>query len=514
MLRSYAQCAVVLLASFPVRAQLAGDELFDTDQVIELRITFSEDDYWLQLNTNFQADNGISLSAAVSAIDLSGTYALDSVAVKLKGNSSFDLYPTSKKPMKLDFNANVNGQDYHGLKKLNLNNCWSDPTFLREKVFMDVCRREGVLAPRMVFANVYLNNVYWGLYGVVEQVDKTFLDRWLGDSQGNLFKAGDNYTPDGDGVGEEADLNYYGASATNYTGRYELKTNGTQNDWTDLIELLDLIDNSTTSNLVAALPERFELDQLLRSLALDNLFGNMDAYYGTARNYYLYHDSTTLKWNWIHWDANMAFGRYQPQWVNDVAALPATYTSPGRRLLQRVMSNATLRQAYLNQYCDLFARFTNAELDPRINTLRDLIQPYVYADLNKEYADVYFDQNVEQTVTAQSGGFWNTIPGLKSFIAERRASLLASTLDCTTAGIVEEQALALSASPNPTSGLVRIGLPPGAVWGDIRVTDATGRSVPAVLGELGVDLSALPAGGYVLRVPLPEGEARAFVMKQ
>lgn len=494
--------------------QGAGDALFDTDQVIEMRFTFPDDDYWVDLSMNHNAGLEESLWAGLEIVDNTGTHFLDSVGVRLKGNSSFDWYPTSKKPMKIDFNEFVGGQDYHGLKKLNLNNCWSDPTFMREKIFFDVSREAGVLAPRMSYANVYLNDIFWGFYALVEQVDKTFLDHRLGENDGNLFKAGDNYTPDGGGLGLEADLNHYGNSASSYAGRYELKTNETANDWTDLIELLDLIDNSTITDLANELPHAMVLDEALRSLALDNLFGNMDAYYGSARNYYLYHDSSTFQWNWIKWDANMSFGRYVPQWVNDPATLPATYASSGRRLLQRVMQMQSLRIAYLNEYCTVLDQFSNEQLDPRIDALRALIEAHVAADTNKEFANGIFALNIDQTVTAQSGQFWNTIPGLKSFIAERRSSLLNSSLNCTTAGLTELAEVEMAAFPNPTVGPVQLTLPHGVKDADILVSDALGRSVPVAVQYGRLDLSGQPAGSYVVMARTMDVEARVLVVKQ
>ncbi|HEX2616921.1 MAG TPA: hypothetical protein VHL57_05215, partial [Flavobacteriales bacterium] len=74
-------------------AQPAGDALFDTDQVIELRFTFPQVDFWAQLTTYYEAGEETSIPAALSITDLSGTYALDSVGVRLKGNSSYDFYP-------------------------------------------------------------------------------------------------------------------------------------------------------------------------------------------------------------------------------------------------------------------------------------------------------------------------------------------------------------------------------------------------------------------------------------
>lgn len=511
----YVTCLTLLLIPFQgLFAQGAGDALFDTDQVIEIRLTFADEDFWVTLSVDHATGGNLLIPADMQVTDLTGTYQLPNVGIRLKGNSSFDHYPTSKKPIKIDFNEFVQGQDYHGLKKLNLNNSWSDPTQIREKLFFDICREHGVLAPRVVFANVFLNDIPWGFYSVVEQVDKTFLDRWLGDNKGNLFKSGDNYTPNGAGLGLEADLRHYGNSASNYTGRYDLKTNETENDWTDFIALLALIDNSSTSELVNELPQRMVLSEALRSLALDNLYGNMDAYYGSARNYYLYHDSTSFKWNWIKWDANMSFGRYVPQWIDDPATLPATYTTPGRRLLQRVLQTPALRTAYLNEFCEVFSDFSNEELDTRIDALADFIRPHVAADPNKEFSTALFDLNMQQTITAQSGNIWHTAPGLKSFIAQRRAFLMASSLDCTTAGIADLVAGTLGVYPNPTTGPVTISSPAGSDQRSIEVSDALGRRVVVPIANEQVDLSGLPAGNYTLSLDLPEGPLRAMVIKQ
>jgi spore coat protein CotH len=60
---------------------------------------------------------------------------------------------------------------------------------IREKICYNLLRESGVKAPRVSFAKVYLNNVYWGLYSIVEQVDKTFLKENFRNKNGNLYKA-------------------------------------------------------------------------------------------------------------------------------------------------------------------------------------------------------------------------------------------------------------------------------------------------------------------------------------
>jgi spore coat protein CotH len=88
----------------------------------------------------------------------------------------------------------VSGQKYDGLKAINLNNGFKDPTFMREKLMLDFCQRNVIPAPRCTYANIYVNDTLWGFYTLVEQVNTTFLKRWFPENNGNLFKGDPNGT--------------------------------------------------------------------------------------------------------------------------------------------------------------------------------------------------------------------------------------------------------------------------------------------------------------------------------
>lgn len=484
-------------------AQAPSDSLFTTDQVLEVHLEFSDPDFWNTLTTYYTNDLGQTLTAAITITDQYGTFTFDSVEVDLKGNSSYS-HPGNEKSFKVDFNDHLDEQKFRGLSKMHFNNCWSDPTFLREKVFFDFCVDHGVLAPRVEFANVYMNGTFWGFYNTVEAVDKNFLDRWVDDNDGNLFKAGDNFAGGGGGGGTsgEADLKYYGSSPSSYTSRYELKTNETANDWTDLIALLDLLNNTSDADLATQLPDQWVWAPLLRSLALDNLFANLDAYINSARNYYLYHDSTTFQWNWIHWDANMAFGSYPAQGQNALTLSP-TYVASNRPLMTRLMAVPSFRTAYLNDYCLAKQNFTNAYLDPSIDSIATLIQPHVAADPNKQFTLDQFTANITSDITVQGGGGGGgggqqTVRGLKSFITARNSSL-AGTLDCSTVGMHEALADGdLRVFPSPATDILNVRLPQGMVPGSLRIVDAMGRSVPVRISGSAVDVSALAPGMYMV----------------
>ena len=153
----------VMIPFCVVNAQIDGDNIFSVDQIISIDLAFPQDDFWGDLQTHYAADENEYIPAMLTLTDVSGTHVMDSVGVRLKGNSSYS-HPGLKKSFKIDFNKYISGQNYDGLKKLNFSNGFKDPTCMREKLFFDACREAGVLAPRASFANVTFNGEAWGFY--------------------------------------------------------------------------------------------------------------------------------------------------------------------------------------------------------------------------------------------------------------------------------------------------------------------------------------------------------------
>ena len=423
-------CICFLMLFFQFNAQIDGDNLFDSDQVVEIQLDFPQSDYWDQLVTNYEnmdVAGSVYIPANLTIIDVTGTYTFDSVGIRLKGNSSY-MHPGNKKSFKIDFNKYISGQNYDGLKKLNFSNGFKDPTFMREKIFMDIAREHGVPAPRVNYASVTYNGQAWGFYTMVEQIDDQFLDWRMLNDDGNLFKAGSNFSG-GDG---EANLMYYGTSQASYESSYELKSNEDANDWTDLIELIDFINNSSDIEFETELQNHLDLGPFLSSAALDNIFSNLDSYTQSARNYYIYHNLGMGKWQWIKWDANEAFGSYGFFGGANPSTLNIDYHSENRPLLERIFSNSNLMDQYTSEVCLLMNTIFNPEyLNPIIDDLKALIQDEVYADNNKMFSNNDFDQNIENDLGGGGPGGppGGPIQGLKSFVQERY-DYLTSVVDC------------------------------------------------------------------------------------
>ena len=159
-----------------------GDSLFGSSAIHNVYFNFYHTSFYDSLTASKISDEYYTCNMIVDGIQY------DSVGVKFKGNSSYGI-ANQKKSMKVDLDINIDGQDIDDLNKFNLNNLYHDPTGVREKILSDFAVKNSIPAPRVAYAKVYYNNTYWGLYTLVEEVNKDFIDGWFNDQVGNLFKA-------------------------------------------------------------------------------------------------------------------------------------------------------------------------------------------------------------------------------------------------------------------------------------------------------------------------------------
>ncbi|MEM1119717.1 MAG: CotH kinase family protein [Bacteroidota bacterium] len=278
----------------------AGKNLFDPNVLHEISFTFSEVGFWDSLLVNYGDSSSFSGSdiawEMAETMEIDGTI-LDSVGVRLRGKSSFRHASEFKKPFKIDLNEYVRGQAYDGMKKFNLHNGACDPSQLRDFIAYDVLRTAGVKAPRVSHARVYINGQYWGLYSIIEQIDKTFVQNNFSNGSGNLYKNN-----------AWSQLEWLGTDLAAYQEDIELKTNETEADWSDFLEFVDILNNTPDSTFAEAIQKVFNVESYLRVLAADIGLNNWDSYVDNRRNWYLYHNPETDLFEWIPWDYNLSMG--------------------------------------------------------------------------------------------------------------------------------------------------------------------------------------------------------------
>jgi len=287
----------LFLFSFSLQAQDAGDKMFDNNVLHEVRFQFSQSNYWNQLVSNFEDnfDPSIPVPYLLGNVTIDGEL-VDSIGVRFKGFTSYQ-YDSNKKPIKIDFNEFVKGKRYDGLRKLNLHIAYGDASLHRDVLAYQLMRDMGVHAPRTAWAKVYFNDQYWGLYQIIEQVDKEFLNRNFANAKGNLFKnKGWSH------------LEWLSEDKNDYKENLELKTNEEGDDWSGLIEMINILNNSSDSDFKTKFEKKFNVELFLKTLAVDVATNNWDSYLQHGRNYYMYEDTTTGIINWIPWDYNFSLG--------------------------------------------------------------------------------------------------------------------------------------------------------------------------------------------------------------
>lgn len=280
--------------------QMDSPDLFDSAVLHEIKITVPFSPFLDTLKWLYKANRKAS-SAKQGKQYLKSTISIDghiipSVGIRFKGESSYRSAATQKKPLKIDLNEFIKKQGYQGIKKFNLHNGLGDPSLQREVLSYYLLRKMGVPAPRTAYCRLYLNNQYWGLYLLVEQIDKTFLKKHFINAKGNLYKNVHN-----------TGMKWEGERDTTYKRRFDLKTNKKKGDWQPFVDFLKVINECPNEQFEERIGQVFNVPLFLKTIAVDVLTNNWDSYLANGRNFYLYHDPKAYQLQWIPWDYNLSF---------------------------------------------------------------------------------------------------------------------------------------------------------------------------------------------------------------
>lgn len=347
--------------------------LYIDDVVPRIDITIDPDTLaWLYEHENL--DNDIEYTARFIFDNGTIRDTVEPVGFRLRGNTS---RYSQKKSFKVSFNTFTSGGKYYGVEKLNLNGEHNDPSVIRSKVCWDILRKMEIPAPRSNHVQVYINNNYYGLYISVEHIDEEFVKSRFTYNDGNLFKC---LWP--------ADLNYLGADPDLYkfnTGdrrAYDLKINDELDDYTDIANFIDVLNNSSSNDFICNLDEVFNTYDYLKVIASEILFGHWDGYIYNKNNYYIYHNTTTGKFEFIPYDLDNTLGI---DWLGldwgDRNIYDWQQSGEYRPLYERIMNNPELRDQYTYYMKQLVTETLNIDsLYTAIEQRRDMISQYLEDD--------------------------------------------------------------------------------------------------------------------------------------
>ncbi len=348
--------------------------VFQDDFIPRVSIIIPADDLNFILDPN-NAYSDQEFQAKFIFLTGTTTENIDNIGFRIRGNTS---RTAAKKSFKISFNTFESGRKFHGLEKMNLNGEHNDPTIMRSKLCWDLLRNIGIPAPRANHVELYINGNYYGLYLNVEHIDEEFVKNRFGNKDGNLYKC--LYPADFSYQGTNPDDYKYG----NDRRVYDLKTNTSTDNYTDIAEFIRVLNFSSTADLPCKLEKIFNVDDYLKVLAFDILTGNWDGPIWNKNNCYLYKNTATGKFEYIPYDLDNTFGvswfqninwttRDIYQWSNDWEARP---------IYEKIMAVQEYKDRfsfYMDQILGLY--FNYSTLAPRVNQLKNMITPSVTNDI-------------------------------------------------------------------------------------------------------------------------------------
>lgn len=382
--------------------------IFQDDEVISIQIFLDPNDLAEILDpVNVDSYEEFPATCIINSSQLNDT--IENVGFRIRGNTSRH---SAKKSFKVSFNTFVEGRDYYGLEKMNLNGEHNDPSIIRSKLCWDILYDFNVPATRSNHLELYINNEYKGLYIHVEHIDEEFVESRFGNKDGNLYKC---LWP--------SDLVYLGANQEAYEDIYELKTNTASNDYSDLINFIRVVNNAPSSNFPAELEKIFNINNFLKFHAVEVFTGHWDSYAYLKNNFYLYKNTSTGKFEFIPYDMDNTFGIdwFNIDWPNRNIYAWA-HDEEYRPLIERLLNIDVYKDRYsyyLNQLRNGIVK--SSHFLPKIEQIKTMITPSAERDAYRTY-DYGWDFNDFSRSYYQALGA-HVHYGLENYITTRHNSL-------------------------------------------------------------------------------------------
>ena len=364
----------------------------------------------------------------VGSVIINGTR-YEGAGVRYKGNSSYfrTRNETLKKlpfNIKLDFQNKGNKiRDAHTTVKLS--NGFLDPSFVRDPLAYEIIRNY-MPAPLCNFARLSVNGKPYGLYVNTESIDRAFIKKHFGATNGHLIKCDpDNWqrvrSQSGCPKGENASLVYLNENTGCYDAFYEVED---ATAWKPLMNFIKVL-NKTPDKIESVL----DVDQTLWMLALNNAIVNLDSYNGSlSHNYYLWIDTTGVCHPLI-WDLNMSFGGWRRnfsfQELKDEELIQysplAEIDNLKRPLIANLLKNPLYRKIYLAHLRTIVnEQLKSGKLVSRAQAMMNDIAPLVKQDTMKLYTYADFQNALDQTLVDGP----DHVIGLRQLMDKRTAWLI------------------------------------------------------------------------------------------
>jgi spore coat protein CotH len=374
--------AALVLAAATARG---ADPIFNPGVLHEVRIVIEPAD-WQALRDNFRTNQYYAANVSIDGA------VVEQVGIRSRGQGS----RSGEKPaIKIDFNKYVDSQSFHGYGAVHVKNAVQDASFVREVLALSVYEALGIPAPQISFARLTVNDRYWGLYNLVEDVKKKFLTDRYAEDGGNLFKY--EHT-------EVWDFTSKGNELVEYVPvPFQAETNETHLDGTGLVTFVKAINELPDATFSHDIAGYIDPVKFLTYVAAENATADRDGLVGVEgmNNFYLYQFKNSFRFAFIPWDKNSSF--VQAEW-------PLFLRLDTNLLTRRLTADPAMRQAYVAALRRAAGFVGTPHLGPKLEAAYGLIREAALTDTSKPFTNEDFEQ---------------AVAGLRAILAARPQDILA-----------------------------------------------------------------------------------------
>lgn len=313
---------------------------------------------------------------------------------------------------------------WNGVDAMNLNTRYT----YNQVIGNVILSRAGMPAEEARPVQVRLNNSnlansgspQFGSYAHVEPLNSDYASNHFPlDSQGNLYKA------------ENADFAYRGTNPASYRTRYTKQSNQEADDFSDLINMLDVLNNAPDSEFVQRIQEVIDVDQWMRFWAINTLLDNSEngLFNGNGDDGTLWNGVNDKRFLMLSHDMDTVLGQGDITGSTTASLFKPTANSRFARIL--------LNPAFLPRYYAQLAELANTIFAPEsINSLLDQhlgnwVAPSTVSQM-KNWASQRRDYVLSQIPTNFTvGANLAAVDGLPRFGSDTSPLVLSGQLDAT-----------------------------------------------------------------------------------
>ena len=417
----------------------------NTISEIEIQITQAEWDGLLS-DMNDTLRTGNYRKANLSYKGLAGDEFVEDIGFRTRGNTTRIIpeNPTGvynrahfKVKFNLPFGLTDGTTEYEERKErrfkknreLNLKwNMNDDESQIRELYSYDFLNRVGVYTPKTGATRLYIKigsneRKYFGVYTLIESVDKSFLKKRYGadGNDGNLYKClWQNFGPatlqknncSNSDVGLNIGVKNW---QTNYRPGYDRQTNDSDTNYSDLINFVNNINDKSGADLKSYLDANFEVGRFIKWVAANMLIGMPDDYWSMGNNYYLYFNNAGkiefIPYDYDHglgggWDGGVGYDT-----IKNADIFDWFYHAPGSGYNDRPLMKILTIPEYKEQYVNALKTYINdghfslANFTEKFNQMKTIYQDYLDNDLDQgeymaleSYVTDYFNTKIQSVL--------------------------------------------------------------------------------------------------------------------